>query len=376
MRNPFVIREIEADEPFCDRTVELRELASYASSFSNVVLYSPRRYGKTSLIKRVQKELQDKGVMTIYADFFGLVSIGEVANRLAEHLYAYCHKDESLFKKAMKFIKIWRPVIRPDPDSGFQITVEQTTQHSGLDLLKETFDLFGAFAREHMNGFHVVLDEFQEITTLKDSVKIEGVLRSQIQTHRNVSYFFVGSRRRLLLDMFNEQKRPFYKSTVNYPLDPLPRKEAVEFIVDRFLAGGKECPSEIAELVYDRVGGYPYYIQRIPFDMWEQSDEKTMTARDCEKALSSIVKIDTPFYESILSGLSIIQKQLLYALAKEPFPNPLNPKFMIRHKFTSPGSTQAAHKKLITLDLVERSDDDGRYRVIDPLFDSYLKRGW
>lgn len=63
------------------------------------------------------------------------------------------------------------------------------------------------------------------------------------------------------------------------------------------------------------------------------------------------------------------------ALAKEPFPNPLNPKFMIRHKFTSPGSTQAAHKKLIALDLIERRDYDGRYRVIDPLFDSYLKKG-
>lgn len=374
MRNPFITREIEVEEPFCDRITELKELTSYALSFANVVLYSPRRYGKTSLMKRVQKTVQDKGIVTVYVDFFGLASVDEVAHRLIEHLYRYCHKEQSLFKKAMQSITLWRPVLKPDPNSGFEITVEQTTQQRGLELLKETFTLFSSFVKEHANGFHIVLDEFQEITNLKDSIKIEGVLRSQIQTQTNVGYVFVGSRRRMLLDIFNEQKKPFYKSAINYPLDPLPKKEATDFIARRFRVGGKECSVEIAERVYDRVGGYPYYIQRLPFDIWEQSDKKMVTDKDYENALLSMIKIDTPYYESILSGLSNIQKQLFYALAKEPFPNPLNPKFMMRHKFTSPGSTQAAHKKLLSLDLVEKKEDDGNYHVVDPILESYLKK--
>ena len=374
MRNPFLIREIQPQEPFCDRVIELKELTSHAKSFANVVLYSHRRYGKTSLMKRVQEGLQKQGTTTIYADFFGLVTIDEVAERLVKCLYTYCHEDESLFKKAMRAMKNWRPVIKPDPESGIEITVEQTTQQGGLELLQETFSLFGSFIKDYSKGIHIVLDEFQEITNLKDSIKIEGVLRSQIQTHTNVSYFFVGSRRSMLLDIFNEQKRPFYKSAINYALGPLPRREAVEFIVNRFRDGGKKCPSQVAEMIYDKAAGYPYYIQRIPFEIWGQSDGKVITVKDYEASISSIVKTETPNYESILSGLSIIQKQLLYSIAREPVPTPLNQKYMIRHRLTSAGSTQPALKKLMSLDLLEKRDDDGRYHVVDPFFALYLAK--
>jgi AAA+ ATPase superfamily predicted ATPase len=374
MRNPFLVREIQTEEPFCDRAIELRELVSHGESFANVVLYSHRRYGKTSLVKRVQKALQGQGIVTIYADFFGLVTIDEVAERLVRCLYAYCYQDENLFKKAMRAVKNWRPVIKPDPETGLEITVEQTTQKNGLDLLEETFSLFGSFAKEHSKGFNIVLDEFQEITNLTDAIKIEGVLRSYIQTQTNVGYFFVGSRRRMLLDIFNEQRRPFYKSAINYALGPLPKAEAVAFIVDRFYDSGKNCPASVAEAVYDKAGGYPFYIQRIPYEIFALSDEKAITMKDYERAIISIIKTDAPNYEYILSGLPTVQKQLLYSIAKEPITTPLNPKYMSRHRLSSAGSTQPALKRLISFDLIEKRDDDSRYHVIDPFLAIYLAK--
>ena len=104
---------------------------------------------------------------------------------------------------------------------------ETTAAKNGIELLDETFGLFGAFMNDHGSGFHIVFDEFQEISELRESRQIEGILRSHIQTHENASYFFVGSRRRLLLEIFNEQKRPFYKSAINYALGPLPKDEAI-----------------------------------------------------------------------------------------------------------------------------------------------------
>jgi uncharacterized protein len=373
MRNPFLVREIQTEEPFCDRVIELKELTAHGKSFANVVLYSHRRYGKTSLIKRVQKKLQGQGIITIYTDFFGLVTIDEVAERLVRCLYAYCHKDETLFKKAMRVIKNWRPVIKPDLD-GIEITVEQTTHVDGLQLLEETFNLFGSFVKEHPKGFNIVLDEFQEIANLPDSIKIEGILRSQIQTHVNAGYFFVGSRRRMLLDIFNELKRPFYKSAINYALGPLPKAEASAFIVDRFHDGGKNCPADVAEAIYDKAEGYSYYVQRIPYEIFAQSDGKTITLKDYEKAITSIVRAEAPNYESILSGLSTVQKQLIYSIAKEPIDTPLNPKYMSRHRLSSAGSTQPALKRLMSYDLVDKRDDDGRYHVIDPFFAIYLAK--
>ncbi|MGQ9570783.1 MAG: hypothetical protein ACUVUQ_08085 [Thermodesulfovibrionales bacterium] len=96
-------------------------------------------------------------------------------------------------------------------------------------------------------GFHVVIDEFQEVAELRESLQIEGIMRFHIQTHRNASYFFVGSRRRILSEIFNERKRPFYRSAINYPLCPLPLDESTNFIVEQFKRGGKTCPEEIAK---------------------------------------------------------------------------------------------------------------------------------
>jgi uncharacterized protein len=374
MRNPFLVREIQAEEPFCDRNIELKELVSHGESFANVVLYSHRRYGKTSLIRRVQKALQSRGIITVYTDFFGLVTIDEVAERLVRCLYTHAYKDETLFRKTMRAIKNWRPVIKPDMETGLEVTVEQTTHKNGLELLEETFSHFGSFVKEHSKGFNIVLDEFQEIANLTGAIKIEGVLRSQIQTHTNVSYFFVGSRRRMLLDIFNEQKRPFYKSAINYALGPLPKAEAVTFIVDRFHDGGKNCPVSVAEAVYNRTGGYPFYIQRIPYEIYALSDGKRITMKDYESAVTSIIKTDAPNYEYILSGLSTVQKQLLYAIAKEPVVTPLNPKYMSRHRLSSAGSTQPALQRLLSFDMIDKQDDD-KYHVVDPFLAMYLVKG-
>ena len=373
IRNPFSLKEILIDEPFCDREKEMKELSSHALNFANVVLYSPRRYGKTSLVKRVQEALHEKGIITIYVDFFGSDSLEDVAGKFATYLYSYCHHDENLFKKAMQFIRVWRPVIKPDPEMGVTITVEPTTQISGLKLLEETFTLFGKFVKGQRPGFHIVLDEFQEITELRESKQIEGVLRSQIQTQANVGYFFVGSRRRILLDMFNDEKRPFYKSAINYALGPLPKKEAVAFIIDRFKAGNKTCPPQTAGRIYDRVRGYPYYLQRIPYSVYQLSG-RAANDDDYEKALRAVLQEETPFYQAKLERLYPVWKQVLCALAREPVASPLSTAYLKRHNLSSPGSTQPALKNLIALDYIEKSYEDGRYRVVDPIFELYLKQ--
>lgn len=372
-RNPFSLKELSLEEPFCDREKEMKELTSHALNFANVVLYSPRRYGKTSLVKRVQRVVQQRDTVTIYVDFFGVESLEAVANKFATYLYSYCHHNENLFRRAMKFISLWRPVIKPDPEMGVTITAEPTTQVNGLKLLEETFSLFGAFAKENGPGFFVVLDEFQEITELRESKQIEGALRSQIQNHRNVSYFFVGSRRRILLDIFNDERRPFYKSAINYALERLPKKEAIDFVIERFRAGGKMCPPDIASRIYEKVRGYPYYLQRVPYSMYEISG-KTIKEEDYEKALRNALQEEKPLFQAQLERLYPVWKQLLYALSRDPVASPLSTTYLKRHNLSSPGSTQPALKNLVILDYIERWDEDGCYHIVDPLFDLYLKQ--
>lgn len=356
--------------PFCDRKKEIEELLSHSRNRANVVLYSPRRYGKTSLVKRIQAKLSREGIITLYIDFFGVYSLEDIASRLASRLYSFCHKDENLLKKAMRFLTSWRPVIRPDPEFGMSITAEPAGKRRGIELLEDVLAGFGKFMETRKKGFSVVIDEFQEIAELRESLQIEGIMRSHIQTHRNASYFFVGSRRRILSEIFNERKRPFYRSAINYPLCPLPLDESTAFIVEQFRHGGKICPEEIARKISEKVGGYPYYIQRVPYSIYEVSG-KHITEEDYSKGFIKAINEERPMYEAMLQILAPQQIKLLYAISEEPTDKPYSTEYMNRYNLGSIGGVQGAIKRLMDLDYIEKKN--GVLQVVDTVFGLWLR---
>ena len=364
MGNPFTFSELAVDEAFCNREKELKELSSHALNKANVVLYSPRRYGKTSLVKRVQADVAKKGVITLYMDFFGVDSVGGIIEQVVSCFYKYCH----VHKKTKWFFSSLRPAMTIDPrDGSASFSIEPSEKRRGIDLLREMLEEFGNVTKAHKAGFHVVFDEFQELTEIPEARQIEGVMRSSIQTHSNVSYFFVGSRRRILLAIFNERKRPFFQSAVNYALGPLPEEQAVGFIVEWFKAGGKKCPPDIAREIYASVSGYPFYIQRIPYSMYEVSQGNVIGPDDYHRGSARAIEEQKAYYESLLVPLSIQQKRLFTALSNEPTANPFSVKYMFNHNLGSYGGVQGAFKKLLNLDYIEKRAD-GRYFVVDPVF--------
>jgi AAA+ ATPase superfamily predicted ATPase len=367
LTNPFYFRELPLAAPFCDRRKEIEELLSHAKNRANVILFSPRRYGKTSLVKRIQAELSKEGITALYIDFFGVYSLEDIASRLASRLYSFCYKDEGFLKKAMRFLSLWRPVIRPDPEYGVLVSAEPAGRRRGIELLEDVLAGFGKFIESSKEGFHVVIDEFQEIAELRESLQIEGIMRSHIQTHKNASYFFVGSRRRLLSEIFNERKRPFYGSAINYPLGPLPLDESTAFILEQFKRGGKISPEEIAGKIAERVGGYPYYIQRIPYSIYEVSGTHVME----EDYSNGFIKaIDEE--RAMLQILAPQQIKLLSALSEEPTDKPYSSGYMNRYNLGSIGGVQGAIKRLIDLDYIEKKN--GILHVVDTVFGLWLRR--
>ncbi|MBW2109760.1 MAG: ATP-binding protein, partial [Deltaproteobacteria bacterium] len=200
--NPFTLKEVPAGPAFCNRQRELSELIAFAKTGENVLLYSPRRYGKTSLIRNVQRQLESGGVLTVYCDLFGISSIEEIAGRIARSIYTITRKSETLFQKAIRFLTSFRPVLSPSPDGGVSVSVQTAHTSDPLELLDTTMEALGKFVHEIPSLVHIVLDEFQEISVVDDSVRIEGRLRYHIQRIK-CGFVFVGSRRRILLEMFN-----------------------------------------------------------------------------------------------------------------------------------------------------------------------------
>jgi uncharacterized protein len=371
MGNPFYLQEIPVDAPFCDREKELKELRSYAEAKANVVLFSPRRFGKTSLVKRVQRRLADKGAVVIFADFFGVGSVEDVAARLAKAVYGFTHGKPSLWKTALRTLLSFRPVLKPDPSGGISLSVEPAAAgRSGLHLLEETIDSLSRFIEESKQLIQIALDEFQEIVTLKEALTIEATLRTHIQRQK-ASYFFIGSRRRVLLGIFNERQRPFFQSAINYPLGPLPVLDLGNFITWQFKAHGKSCTKDMGLRLASTVDCHPYYSEKLGFFVYEMAE--AVTEETIQAGLQKLIVSEKPVFEAILQGLSPHQRLLLKALALEPPRKILAGSYVQKHGLGSTGGVQHSTKHLEDLDLIERKGDPEQWQLVDPVLAMWLK---
>jgi hypothetical protein len=369
-RNPFYLKEMPVDAPFCDREKELADLISYAKSNSNVVLFSPRRYGKTSLTKRVQESLKSDGTLTAYCDLFGVTSVEEIAGRIAKSIYAVTKKKERMFQKAINFITSFRPVLSPSPEGGISVSVQTSFKTDGLRILEDTMDSLERFIDDVALPVHVAFDEFQEIAEVDNSIGIEGILRQYIQKIQ-CSFFFIGSRRRILLDIFNDRKRPFFQSAFNYELKPLPEKDLIPFITSQFKRAGKYINEENASKICQLVSNHPYYMQKFCFFLYEEIQKKVIQ-QDIVRTSALVMESERVVFESILQGLTTKQIVMLSALAKEPTAKVYSASYMARHNLGSTGGIQQSIGTLSKRDLIEKNDKTGVWFVVDPIFENWL----
>jgi AAA+ ATPase superfamily predicted ATPase len=368
-QNPFYTRKLPLNAPFCNRTKELDELENHTHNNMNVVLFSPRRYGKTSLIKRVLARISKKGVITIYADMYGVTSQGDIAERMAKAIYDNISQQRKLFDKAVKWLFSWRPVARVDDEPGVKFSVDRIAGQRDEHLIEEVLEAIDKMSQETKAGCCVVLDEFQQITEVKNSLSVEGLMRSHIKKHNKTAYVFVGSRRTLLKDMFNEKKRPFYRSAMNYELKPLPDTELSLYIIKAFKRGGKSCPQAEAEKIVKLVNGYAYYAQKISYCVFECT-ESIVTPENVSEGLNDFLEEEKPYFEMMIAQLSVQQMRLIAALAKEPTKTPYGNEYMARHKLGSLSAIQGGIKKLVSIDFIDKQNE--YYEVVDPLFKMWL----
>lgn len=368
--NPFTLKEIPSGSAFCNRQKEQKDLIAFASARENVLLYSPRRYGKTSLVRRVQGHLESDGAITAYCDLFGVSSIEDTAGRIARSIYTITRKDEHLFQKAIRFLTSFRPVLSPSPEGGISVSVQPAYRSESWELLDTTMEALGKFLQEVPNLVHVVLDEFQEITEIGDSLRIEGRLRHYIQSMQ-CGFVFVGSRRRILLEMFNNRKRPFFQSTINYELGTLPREELLDFMVSGFEGAGKTLSRDLGEQVCDLFGQHPYYMQKFCFFLFNRV-EQTVTGEDVSETYRLLLESERALFEALIRRLTVTQIALLTAIAKEPANKLFAAEYMERHRLKSTGGIQRSLTVLTAEDLVEQNATAGAWTLVDPLFRQWL----
>lgn len=368
--NPFTLKEIPPGTAFCDRQKELSDLIALGKAAQNVLLFSPRRYGKTSLVRRAQDALASEGILTVYCDLFGVSSTDEIAGRIARSIYAITRRNESLFQKAIRFLTSFRPVLSPSPDGGISVTVQPAYRSEAMELLDTTMGALGGFIGDVPDLVHIVLDEFQEISEVDNSLAVEGRLRHHIQRMK-CGFVFVGSRRRILLEMFNSRKRPFFQSALSYELKMLPREDLIDFIVSRFENAGKSIHPDFAAGIYDLFGGHPYYVQKLCFLLFNATKGE-VTQKEITETHRLVLESERALFEAILRKLTAKQIAVITAIAKEPAKKLFAAEYMSRHNLASTGGIQRSLSVLTGEDLVARDPAEGTWTVIDPVFRQWL----
>ena len=369
--NPFYLKALPDTIPLCDREQELRFLTDTATSKNDVVIYAPRRFGKTTLVRRVQKELARQGAITIYVNFFGVGSVHHVATSLAAAVYRVTHNNEALWKKALRFLTSVRPVMRPTPD-GFEISAETTTsQATGLELLDRVLTELERFivASDHL--VHIAFDEFQEIVILDETTQIEAVMRTRIESYA-ASHFFIGSRRRLLLSIFNERQRPFFQSALIYPLGPLPDKILTTYIINRFSETGSSCTMDAAQEIARLTQCHPYYSQKLAFLVFDEA--KDVTYEVIDRVFGRLLDSEEAVFEAMMQKIPPQQRLLLYALTREATDQPTSSNYIRKHLLGSVTGIKHSLQQLDQLDYIEHDKGNNAWHLVDPIFATWLRQ--
>jgi len=372
VKNPFVYGETVSGEHFCNRLAEMSELLEDIRNGQNVIIYSPRRYGKTSLIKRVLERAKRKGTLTFYVDLYPALNKEKFIEIYARAISAGLPgRMTAIIKRLNEYLpRIIPKAVMNEQAIHFEFEFDRTSNISPHidDLLVAAKKA----AERDKKPAVVVFDEFQEITNLEDE-EIERKMRSVFQDHRNVSYIFMGSKTHLMRGIFNNPNRPFYRSGKHLPLQKIIPEELSKFAEKKFSAGGIKVAEKEMDDILNASECHPYYFQMLCHVLWEICrDRKTIEQDNVEEAIRILISRESSAYIAIWEGLTGKQKGLMGALAKEDHPEVFSKSFLGKYGLGASSSIQKALKRLLEKDLVRQENNS--YMILDLFFKKWIER--
>ena len=374
MINPFKFGLEVSGDQFYDRTDAAEKLYRRLSGgSSNVVMYAPRRYGKTSLVKKVLARFRDEKTATVYFDLNKIDSIGKFCEEYASVLCSLAGRIDGFVESVRNYLLHLHPTFSLGGDFPISVKFDYGEKMTAQSL-SSVLDLAEKVASGLAGGRIVVaFDEFQEIRRLSPDLPLEGVFRSAIQAHEHVRYVFFGSKTHMLIRMFGDKSRPFYKSASTLRLEKPPRDESVEFVRRRFAATPVIIDEKSAGLIVDTAENIPYYIQQLSSLVWEGcqiAGRDYVEETDVAGAVKELIAENSDYYSERLSSLSISQRLLVSALAREPVKT-FRDDYRRRHALGGSSTVNSALRQIRESGIVEC--DDRAYFIGDPFFAGYVR---
>jgi uncharacterized protein len=378
MQNPFVYGEVVPDESFVDREVELDRLVTDLGTGQKVFLISPRRYGKSSLIRQALAALSRRGALTVDVTVSAYSSYLAFLEGYARALASVETRWERARQWLTEAVTSTRPEIRYEPGAAGlgQLSVAFPAVSTARDVNRLAVDVFalpGRLAAERSRAVVVALDEFQAVAEFNGG-SVEHTLRAAAQQQRQVGYVFAGSEPSLMERMIGP-RRPFYKAGPVMRLEKIPPDVFAASIEERFTKTGLRPDPGLGTAIVDLSGNLPYDVQRLAHEAWDDvkaSGTKRATLESLHATLARLLAEQDTMFEAMWQRLTLAQRAALRAVVLQEGRELLSADTRTRHRLGGASSVQASVAALVKQDLLLKEDQ--RYVVVDSLLREWVAR--
>jgi len=378
MDNPFVYGEIVPAGAFVGRELELSRLIADLSDGQKVFLISPRRYGKSSLIRQALAGLARRGALTVEVTVSSHSSYVSFLEGYARALAAL----ESRWERARSWltggITSTRPEVRYEarvPGTG-SLSVSfpgVQTSRDASRLANELFALPGRIATERKRTVVVAFDEFQAVDAFNGG-SVEHALRAAAQQQRDVGYVFAGSEPSLMEKMIGP-KRPFYKAGPVIRLEKIPPEVFAPWLESRLTKSGMRPEPGVGDAIIDLAGNLPYDVQRLAHETWDDvrsGGRRRVTMDDLHATLARLLGEHDKMFEAIWERLTLPQRAALRAIVLQGGRELWSADTRTRHRLTARSTMQRAVTALVAQEIV--LNEGARYVVVDSLLREWVAR--
>jgi|SRR3984885_55009 len=354
--NPFRYGALALDDAFTDRERETAELEADALNGQDVVLFAPRRYGKSSLMWRVSQELVAQGALVAHVNLMTTPT----ATQLAEKLARTIHEDiASPLFRAKERLRIFQglriaPTITVDPEDGsLSFGFDAGRRKEDINAtLERLLELPGQLAGERKRPVVLILDEFQEIVDI--DANLPRLMRSVFQQQPEVAHLYLGSKRHMMEHIFSNENEPFWRSAKEIELGAIDPQPFGQYIERQFERTGKTITSAAIAAVLETTHGHPYATQELCYFLWQETPAgATATDTQVAEAVTNVLNSEHAHFSLVWEDASAHQRLLLRALAEEPG-HPLAADYRRRHALPGGSSVQRALGALEKAELVGR----------------------
>ncbi len=374
--NPFRYGALALDDAFTDREAELAELISDVRNGQDVVIFAPRRYGKSSLVWRVSQQLIDEDVLVAQVNLMTTPTKEKLAEKLAETI----HEDvASILFRARERLRVFAglritPIVTVDPNTGrLGFSFDAGRQPQDVDAtLERLLELPGQLAAERERKVALVLDEFQEIVDIDPN--LPKLMRSVFETQPEVAHVYLGSKRHMMERIFSDENEPFWRSAKRMELGLIAPPLFRGYIEAQFRKTRRAINPAVVDRLLGVTFGHPYATQELAYFLWEETPESAVAGTEqYDVALDRLLRSEHAHFSLIWERAAKAQRLVLQALGREAG-RPLGGDYRRRHGLPGASSVQRALEALVKDELVAK-DGRGQYRIAEPFLAEWLQRG-